>query len=57
MAEAALENGTVIYTDGEDFAEGEEAYIINDEGERIRCLPETTHSQTAVLSPSVIWAR
>ena len=35
MAEAALENGTVIYTDGEDFAEGEEAYIINDEGERI----------------------
>ena len=39
MAEAALENGTVIYTDGEDFAEGEEAYIINDEGERIPLPP------------------
>jgi hypothetical protein len=34
-----LENGTVIYTDGEDFAEGEEAYIINDEGERIPLPP------------------
>lgn len=39
MAEAVLENGTVIYTDGEDFAEGEEAYIINDEGERIPLPP------------------
>lgn len=39
MAEAALENGTVIYTDAEDFAEGEEAYIINDEGERIPLPP------------------
>lgn len=39
MAEAVLENGTVIYTDADSFAEGAEAYIINDEGERI-VLPE-----------------
>ncbi len=39
LAEAVLENGTVIYTDGEEFAEGEEAYIINDEGERIPLPP------------------
>jgi hypothetical protein len=35
LAEATLENGTVIYTDADDFTEGAEAYIINDEGERI----------------------
>lgn len=35
MAEATLENGSVIYTDAEAFAEGVEAFIINDEGERI----------------------
>jgi len=35
MAEAVLDNGTVIYTDAEGFNEGAEAYIINDEGERI----------------------
>jgi hypothetical protein len=35
MAEAVLDNGTVIYTDAEAFAEGVEAYIINDEGEKI----------------------
>jgi hypothetical protein len=35
MAEAALDNGTVIYTDADAFAEGVEAYIINDEGEKI----------------------
>ena len=40
LAEAALENGAVIYTDADDFAEGEEAYIINDEGERIPSLLE-----------------
>lgn len=39
LAEAVLENGTVIYTDADDFAEGEEAYIINDEGERIPLPP------------------
>lgn len=39
MAEAVLENGTVIYTDADSFEEGAEAYIINDEGERI-VLPE-----------------
>jgi len=39
MAEAALENGTVIYTDAESFAEGVEAYIINDEGENIPLPP------------------
>ena len=39
MAEETLENGTVIYTDADDFAEGEEAYIINDEGERIPLPP------------------
>jgi hypothetical protein len=39
MAEAVLENGTVIYTDGDDFVEGEDAYIINDEGERIPLPP------------------
>ena len=35
LAEAVLDNGTVIYTDAEGFNEGAEAYIINDEGERI----------------------
>jgi len=39
MAEATLENGTVIYTDAEQFAEGVEAYIINDEGENIPLPP------------------
>ncbi len=34
MAEVTLENGTVLYSDDE-FAVGAEAYIINDEGERI----------------------
>jgi|TARA_Y100000015_G_scaffold16970_1_gene16320 hypothetical protein len=34
LAEVTLENGTVVYTDDE-FAVGAEAYIINDEGERI----------------------
>ena len=34
MAEVTLENGTVLYADDE-FAVGAEAYIINDEGERI----------------------
>jgi len=34
LAEVTLENGTVIYTDDE-FVVGAEAYIINDEGERI----------------------
>ena len=34
LAEVTLENGTVVYTDNE-FAAGAEAYIINDEGERI----------------------
>lgn len=35
FAEATLENGTVVYTDADSFAEGVEAFIINDEGERI----------------------
>lgn len=39
LAEAALDNGTVIYTDAEAFAEGAEAYIINDEGEKIPLPP------------------
>ncbi len=39
MAEATLENGTVIYTDAESFEEGAEAYIINDEGEQIALPP------------------
>lgn len=39
MAEATLENGTVIYTDAEGFDEGAEAYIINDEGEQIALPP------------------
>lgn len=39
MAEATLENGTTIYTDADNFLEGAEAYIINDEGEQI-ALPE-----------------
>ena len=34
LAEVTLENGTVVYTDDE-FVVGAEAYIINDEGERI----------------------
>lgn len=34
LAEVTLENGTVLYADDE-FAVGAEAYIINDEGERI----------------------
>ena len=39
MAEATLDNGTVIYTDGDFFDEGAEVYIINDEGERIPLPP------------------
>ena len=39
LAEAALDNGTVIYTDADAFAEGVEVYIINDEGERIPLPP------------------
>ena len=39
MAEATLDNGTVIYTDANEFSEGAEAYIINDEGERIPLPP------------------
>lgn len=39
LTEAALDNGTVIYTDAEAFAEGVEVYIINDEGERIPLPP------------------
>lgn len=39
MAEATLENGTVIYTDADEFGEGAEAYIINDEGEQIKLPP------------------
>ena len=39
LTEATLENGTVIYTDGDDFVEEGDAYIINDEGERIPLPP------------------
>lgn len=39
LAEATLDNGTVVYTDDAEFAEGSEVYIINDEGERI-AMPE-----------------
>lgn len=39
LAEATLDNGTVVYTDDAEFAEGSEVYIINDEGERIS-MPE-----------------
>jgi hypothetical protein len=39
LTEAALDNGTVIYTDADAFAEGVEVYIINDEGERIPLPP------------------
>jgi len=39
MAEATLENGTVIHTDAESFEEGAMVYILNEEGEKIP-LPE-----------------
>lgn len=39
LAEATLDNGTVVYTDDAEFNEGSEVYIINDEGERI-AMPE-----------------
>ena len=35
LAELTLDNGTVIYTDAEAFSVGADAYIINEEGERI----------------------
>lgn len=35
MAEATLENGTIIYTDAEGFEDGSEVYIKNEEGEKI----------------------
>ena len=38
-AQAVLDNGTVIFTDSDSFAEGAEVYIVNDEGEHIP-LPE-----------------
>ena len=53
LAEAALDNGTVIYTDGDDFVEGDEAYIINDEGERIPLPPgDYTFADGGVISIS-----
>tara|TARA_R110000824_G_scaffold98616_3_gene235228 strand:- start:278 stop:1009 length:732 start_codon:yes stop_codon:yes gene_type:complete len=39
MAEATLENGTVIRTDAETFEEGALVYVLNEEGEKIP-LPE-----------------
>jgi len=39
MAEATLENGTIIYTDAETFEEGALVYVLNEEGEKIP-LPE-----------------
>tara|TARA_R110000782_G_scaffold234716_4_gene320788 strand:+ start:183 stop:932 length:750 start_codon:yes stop_codon:yes gene_type:complete len=39
MAEATLENGTVINTDAETFEEGALVYVLNEEGEKIP-LPE-----------------
>lgn len=51
LAEATLDNGTVIYTDGDDFVEGDEAYIINDEGERIPLPPgDYTFKDGSVIS-------
>ncbi len=51
LAEATLENGTVIYTDGDDFVEEGDAYIINDEGERIPLPPgDYTLADGGVLS-------
>ena len=51
LAEATLDNGTVIYTDGDDFVEGDEAYIINDEGERIPLPPgDYTFKDGGVIS-------
>lgn len=51
LAEAALDNGTVIYTDAEAFAEGVEVYIINDEGENIPLPPgDYTLEDGTVLS-------
>ena len=35
QAELVLENGTTIFTDAEEFVEGDEVFIINDEGEKI----------------------
>ena len=35
MAEATLENGTIVYTDAEGFEDGAEVYIVNEEGEKI----------------------
>ena len=35
MAEATLENGTIIFTDAEGFEDGAEVYIVNEEGEKI----------------------
>lgn len=51
LTEAALDNGTVIYTDADAFAEGVEVYIINDEGERIPLPPgDYTMADGSVLS-------
>ena len=51
LTAAALENGTVIYTDADAFAEGVEVYIINDEGERIPLPPgDYTLADGSVLS-------
>jgi hypothetical protein len=35
MAEKTLANGTVIYTDADDFIVGAEVFIVNEEGERM----------------------
>jgi hypothetical protein len=39
MAEATLDNGTIIHTDAESFEDGALVYILNEEGEKIP-LPE-----------------
>ena len=39
LAEAILENGTVVYTDSESFEEGADVYIVNEENEKIS-LPD-----------------
>ena len=35
LAEKALANGTIIYTDAEDFVVGAQVFIVNEEGERM----------------------
>lgn len=53
LAEKTLANGTVIYTDAEDFAVGAAVFIVNEEGERMP-LPDGDYEYEGGGKTSVV---